>query len=404
MAETRDFTGVFIPVNIWVSKELTPTEKMLLGEIDALSKKTGWCHAGREHFARWLSCDPAAISYIVKNLEKIGFLEVVRTPGYPSQMRVIPERFYGIEEARLLKKRGWQKGKARAGVVNPIYGGGKSHLGGVVNPIYGGGKSHLPEIQKKENLETTLSVVSAETTAFSSLLESEMPTTASDAAWAVEVFEPPVTEIIAPPAESASDTQPGDLPAAKHAYTPDFEAFWKSYNYCAGSKLTASKRWARLSAKEKALASDAIPAHLRATTTDKARRKDTPFLPMRCHAAVYLSEKRWEAYGEQTDTQRSDSTVTAWDEKYKIYLRTCQNKWPDTLACIAYLSKPEYCAFQERKYIQGIGRIGEKMQVDRLTRCHDRWEAADPAARNYQSVWAYFLNEMANCIRQSNSL
>jgi len=282
---------------------------------------------------------------------------------------------------------------------------GKTVNGKTVNGKTVNGKTATNKNELQEELrERTHSVVSVETTAFSFPLESEMPTTASDAAWAVELFEPPVTEIIAPPAESASDTQPGDLPAAKHAYTPDFEAFWKSYNYCAGSKLTASKRWARLSAKEKALASDAIPAHLRATTTDKARRKDTPFLPMRCHAAVYLSEKRWEAYGEQTDTQRSDSTVTAWDEKYKIYLRTCQNKWPDTLACIAYLSKPEYCAFQERKYIQGIGRIGEKMQVDRLTRCHDRWEAADPAARNYQSVWAYFLNEMANCIRQSNSL
>ena len=398
MTEKRGFTGVFIPVNIWVSKELTPTEKMFLGEIDALSKETGWCRAGREHFAGWLSCDPAAISYIVKNLEQIGFLEVVRSPGYPSQMRVVQTRFYGVEAARLLKKRGWQKGASRKEVVNPIYGGSKSHLG---------------EIQDKEKLETTLSVVSAETTVLSraeSERQSTVPTASSAVAWSGELFEPTQTEVAetgvgpASPAESASDTQPGDLPSAKHAYTPDFESFWKSYNYCAGSKLTASKRWARLSAKEKALASDAIPAHLRATTTDKARRKDTPFLPMRCHAAVYISEKRWEAYGEQTDAQHRDGTVTAWDERYKNYLRTCQRKWPDTLACIAYLSKPEYCAFQERKYIQGIGRIGEKMQVDRLTRCHDRWDSGEPEARKHQSVWAYFLNEMADCIKLSNSL
>lgn len=259
-------------------------------------------------------------------------------------------------------------------------------------------------VHKVVSKEVIRNVVSPETTAFSSPLESELSQPASDAAGGAMISVTGGSETSPPPAESASDTRPGGTPTARHAYTPDFEAFWKAYNYCAGSKLTASKRWERLSAKEKSLASDALSVHLRASTTDKARRKDTPFLPMRCHAAVYLSEKRWEAYGEKTETQRSDNTVTAWDEKYQIYLRTCQNKWPDTLASIAYLSKPEYCAFQDRKYIQGIGRIGEKMQIDRLTRCHDRWESGEPSARNYQSVWAYFLNEMANCIKQSNSI
>jgi len=327
------------------------------------------------------------------SLEQKGFLEIKQTPGKAPTYR-FKKAGFGVFHAMEDTPAQAENGGARNEGGTFYEGGQNVYLGGVQN-------MHPEVISNKEVIRN---VVSAETTAFSPPLESEMPTTAGDGAWAVEVFEPPVTEIIAPTADSTSDTQPGDASSAKHAYTPEFEAFWKSYNYCAGSKLTASKRWGRLSAKEKALASDALPAHLRATTTDKSRRKDTPFQPMRCHAAVYISEKRWEAYGGQTDTQRSDSTVTAWDEKYQIYLRTCQNKWPDTLACIAYLSKPEYCAFQERKYIQGIGRIGEKMQVDRLTRCHDRWESGEPAARNYQSVWAYFLNEMANCIKQSNSI
>jgi len=98
MEEKRGFTGVFIPSNIWVSKELTPTEKMFLGEVDALSKKEGWCSAGREHFAEWLGCEPASVSYYVKKLERLGFLEVCRTIGYASKMRVVQDRFYGVQE------------------------------------------------------------------------------------------------------------------------------------------------------------------------------------------------------------------------------------------------------------------------------------------------------------------
>lgn len=265
---------------------------------------------------------------------------------------------------------------------------------------------------KEELIEITHSVVSHETTAFSSPIESELhstPGAASGAtAWAVEVFEPATLEIVetepAPLPDSTDDTQPGDPAKTKHAYVPEFEAFWKSYNYAAGSKLTASKRWERLSAKEKTLALSALDAHLRGTTTDKSRRKDVPFLPMRCHAAVYLSEKRWEAYGEQSGVQRGESTITPWDEKYKAYLKTCENKWPDALASVAYLSKTEYCAFQEGKFIQGIGRITTKMQKARLGRCHDKWERAEPEARKHSSIWQFFLLDMSNCIKLSNSI
>ena len=304
------------------------------------------------------------------SLEQKGFLEVKQTPGKAPTYRFKKAGFgvfHAMEEVPAQAENGGTKNE-----------GGTFYEGGQ-NMSLGGGQKMYPEVIS--NIEVINSVVSHETTALSPLAESKTLT------------EP-----------SANETQPGDGASSRHAYSEAFESFWKAYNYCAGSKLTASKRWERLTAKEKDAALAALPSHLRATTTEKTRRKDTPFLPMRCHAAVYISEKRWEAYGEQTETQNADSTVTVWDEKYRGYLRTCQSKWPDTLASIAYLSKPEYCAFQDRKYIQGIGRIGDKMQVDRLTRCHDRWESADPEARKYQSVWAYFLNEMSNCIKLSNSL
>ena len=88
------FTGVFIPANIWLSKELSPAEKMILGEVDALSKETGWCYAGRKHFAEWLHCTPPNVTYYINNLERLGYLNVDRNPGERSRMKIINERFY----------------------------------------------------------------------------------------------------------------------------------------------------------------------------------------------------------------------------------------------------------------------------------------------------------------------
>ena len=95
----RQFTGVFIPANIWLSQELIPSEKMLLGEIDALSKESGWCYASRKHFCEWLQCSLPNVSYYVEKLERLGFLEVDRKPGERSKMRVVNSRFYEKRQA-----------------------------------------------------------------------------------------------------------------------------------------------------------------------------------------------------------------------------------------------------------------------------------------------------------------
>lgn len=129
----RDFTGVFIPAHIWESKELIPAEKMLLGEIDALSKRSGWCEAGRKHFAEWLQCTPENVSLYTSKLEKLGFIEVLRTPGYGSKLRVINARFYEQQP------------------VSGTYGGSKPGLRGVVSQTYGGSKPGLP-VNKSINI------------------------------------------------------------------------------------------------------------------------------------------------------------------------------------------------------------------------------------------------------------
>lgn len=127
----REFTGVFVPAHIWTNKELLPAERMLLAEIASLSQKTGWCEAGRKHFADWLNCDITNVSYYTSKLEKLGFLEKQQRFGYKPRMRVITERFY-VENY-----------EDNQGIpVNPIHGGGESHSRGGVNPIHGGGEPH----------------------------------------------------------------------------------------------------------------------------------------------------------------------------------------------------------------------------------------------------------------------
>ena len=123
MSQQREFTGVFIPAHIWESNELTPAEKMMLGEIDALSKSKGYCYASRSHFAKWLQCGETNISNYFTKLQKLGFISIDRLPGQPVQIRIINNRFYGTNPSFPL-----------TGGVSPTDGGGSAPLTGGVSP------------------------------------------------------------------------------------------------------------------------------------------------------------------------------------------------------------------------------------------------------------------------------
>lgn len=132
----REFTGVFIPACVWTCKELTPAEKMMLGEILALSESKGYCTAGRKHFADWLDCTLPNISYMLVKLEKMGYLFIQRTSGGTSKIVVNKALFYTHKPDL---------------PVNGIDVGSKSHLPVPVNGIDGGSKWDLPKIQYKYN-------------------------------------------------------------------------------------------------------------------------------------------------------------------------------------------------------------------------------------------------------------
>lgn len=259
-------------------------------------------------------------------------------------------------------------------------------------------------------------VVSNETTALSSKMDSgqqlvessKIHGMAAPSEISVELPSPPETETIETPCGTTLEIEahpPASVETvSKTAYSPDFEAFWKAYRFPVGSKAMASQKWKRLSDSERASALAAIPVHIQSTTTDRNRPRNAEFLPMRCHAVVYLSQKRWEAYADSVSIAVGSSAPTKWDEKYKGYLQTCKQRWPGALETVSFLSKAEYCAFQEGRYLKGISMVGTDMQKSRLMRCHDRWEAGESAARTHSSIWACFLAEMSFFIEKSKAV
>ncbi|MCK4842784.1 MAG: helix-turn-helix domain-containing protein [Methylococcales bacterium] len=75
MSEERDFKGVWIPKDLWLSKELKPMEKFFLLEIDSLDG-VGGCFASNAHFSKLFDVSKGRCTQIIKKLEADGWLEV----------------------------------------------------------------------------------------------------------------------------------------------------------------------------------------------------------------------------------------------------------------------------------------------------------------------------------------
>lgn len=71
----RDFKGIWIPKEIWISTDLKVMEKLLLVEIDSLDNEDG-CFASNEHFSKFFSLSKNRCSEIIKSLEEKGYIEI----------------------------------------------------------------------------------------------------------------------------------------------------------------------------------------------------------------------------------------------------------------------------------------------------------------------------------------
>ena len=78
--EKRDFKGVWIPKEIYLNKNLSWTEKILLIEIDSLDNGEG-CYAGNKHFSEFLGKKQSYIGNLISKLLKDGWLEKRKFDG-----------------------------------------------------------------------------------------------------------------------------------------------------------------------------------------------------------------------------------------------------------------------------------------------------------------------------------
>lgn len=91
-----------IPAKVRYDKELKPNEKLLYGEISALSNKNGYCNAGNVYFAELYGVHKKTISEWVTHLKNKGYIEV---EIIYEDKKIIERRIY-IETRRVSAKVG----------------------------------------------------------------------------------------------------------------------------------------------------------------------------------------------------------------------------------------------------------------------------------------------------------
>ncbi len=84
--EKRKFQGVWIPREIWLTKELKINEKVFLTEIKYLSDNLG-CFASNSYFAKLFGLSTTTVSRVISNLTNKGFVSV-KLHYFPAEKRV----------------------------------------------------------------------------------------------------------------------------------------------------------------------------------------------------------------------------------------------------------------------------------------------------------------------------
>ncbi len=71
----RDFKGVWIPREVWLSEELSLMEKVLFVEIHSLDNERG-CFASNQYFATFFGISDRQIRTVIGSLKSKGFVTV----------------------------------------------------------------------------------------------------------------------------------------------------------------------------------------------------------------------------------------------------------------------------------------------------------------------------------------
>ena len=107
------FKGVFVPKEIWVSKQLKAMEKLIFVEIYALDREFG-CVANNAHFADMFGLKERMVRGWIKSLKDKGLVEVTLDKAKDTRTIHVVGKFkrvsdsdaakFGLAKANLLKK------------------------------------------------------------------------------------------------------------------------------------------------------------------------------------------------------------------------------------------------------------------------------------------------------------
>ena len=83
---SRGFKGIWIPKDVWLTKDINFQEKLLLAEIDSLDNEKG-CIASNKYFSEFFGLSESRISLYISNLKKKGYIVIESFNGRQRIMR-----------------------------------------------------------------------------------------------------------------------------------------------------------------------------------------------------------------------------------------------------------------------------------------------------------------------------
>lgn len=103
--QQRNFKGIWIPKEIWLSKELTFQEKIILVEIDSYDDEKNGCWASNKHFVKNFGLTSTRVSQIIQSLLRKKYITI----DYEYNGKEITKRFLHINRPPYPKNEGMLK-------------------------------------------------------------------------------------------------------------------------------------------------------------------------------------------------------------------------------------------------------------------------------------------------------
>jgi len=92
----RDFKWIWIPKEVWLSKDLTLQEKVFFVEIDSLDNKD-WCFAWNAYFADFFNLSKTRVSLVIKSLIDKWYItsKIIYKDGTKEILKRVLKKSYG---------------------------------------------------------------------------------------------------------------------------------------------------------------------------------------------------------------------------------------------------------------------------------------------------------------------